>query len=439
MTTRPFFSQGDILQASKDMVKLLIDKEKYPYEIRAGRPVFTGDDYEENFIHGFLEYDKEKIGPAENVKDTAPKSYTAAMASKNEDGTLDLMCSFRQIPLVGNIMTIKHEPRYIPGIAADHSADVFLQNIWIKHSATMAVIAQFCRNVTLDEVKVAVDPKSERVVSANADATHFVGCSGKVIVRGCYFSSQLDDAMNVHGNYLVIQKILNEKQILIAIGHYQQVGIWGIEKGSEVEILNRKTMLPMYVNNVENIMPLNDQYAIVDLQKAVPWQSDLSYCLNDCDSYPEVWFQNNIVKNNRARGILLTSNKKTVIENNQFYTEGAIIKISGDMKFWFESGAVGDVIIRNNHLETTCNASWGHGMIDIDPEMDILAENRYYHNSIFIEDNEVIIKKWPFIFGHSVENLLMCRNRFYAEDKLLLKNEEVLLDVKHIKHINMKA
>lgn len=124
------------------------------------------------------------------------------------------------------------------------------------------------------------------------------------------------------------------------------------------------------------------------------------------------------MQNNRARGILLTSRKRTLIENNIFKVEGAAIKISGDMKFWFESGGCEEVIIRENHLESTCNKEWGHALIDIDPEMKQLVDDKFYHKLVKIENNTLIIdKKWPITYACSVEKLVIKWNEILFKDR----------------------
>jgi len=63
---------------------------------------------------------------------------------------------------------------------------------------------------------------------------------------------------------------------------------------------------------------------------------------------PDLLFRNNQVLCCRARGILISTSGKVVIEQNYFKMSGSPILIAGDANYWWESGAVKDVLIQNN-------------------------------------------------------------------------------------------
>ncbi|MCX6896778.1 MAG: right-handed parallel beta-helix repeat-containing protein, partial [Verrucomicrobia bacterium] len=66
---------------------------------------------------------------------------------------------------------------------------------------------------------------------------------------------------------------------------------------------------------------------------------------------PDVVFRNNTARNNRGRGILMTSGGKVVIENNLFERPSMMgVLVDGDNEFWYESGGVEDVTIRSNRF-----------------------------------------------------------------------------------------
>ena len=58
---------------------------------------------------------------------------------------------------------------------------------------------------------------------------------------------------------------------------------------------------------------------------------NLSWC-------PEVYFADNVIRNNRARGTLFSTPLKTVVERNLFdHTSGTDILLCGDCNGWFET------------------------------------------------------------------------------------------------------
>ena len=60
-------------------------------------------------------------------------------------------------------------------------------------------------------------------------------------------------------------------------------------------------------------------------------------------------FAGNTVRNNRARGALFSTPRRTVVEDNLFdHTSGTAILLCGDCNGWYETGACRDVLIRRN-------------------------------------------------------------------------------------------
>ncbi len=432
---RAMFSQGTVVSADAKQVTLQIDSQEFPYDIRNGIIHFTGEDYCENYLHGFLAYDPVRRGPADLAFDTFTRGLVAA--KEVAEGVVEFDVPFDQVPAVGDLITIKHEQRFAPAIAVDHSQEITAAQITVYQAGTMAIVCQFCHNVTLDAFDVTTNPDSVRVVSANADATHFVGCTGLVSVSNCLFESQLDDALNVHGNYLVVDKILSDNSLLMKIGHFQQVGIFGMEKGGKVGIIEEKSMLTCATLTLKSKQILNKDYALLTFEDSFAFDKTASYCIEDVDAYPEVLFKNNVVRSNRARGVLLASCKKMVVEENQFITEGSAIKISTDLDFWYESGMVEDVIIRNNHLERRNYKNWGKGIIDIDSQMSEFVDGKYYHKRIEISGNTIVLGHNPVVYGYNMETLVLQDNQFICEGDIT--DETIPLDTHHIGEIICKG
>ena len=103
--------------------------------------------------------------------------------------------------------------RRYPGFSFYKSAGVEVRNVTLHDSGGMALIAENCRDVVCSQYRVEVPPQSGRMVSASADATHFVGCSGKIVLRACRFESMLDDATNIHGVYMTVVDRFSGNQI----------------------------------------------------------------------------------------------------------------------------------------------------------------------------------------------------------------------------------
>ena len=118
-----------------------------------------------------------------------------------------------------------------------------------------------------------------------------------------------------------------------------------------------------------------------------------------------------ILKKNRARGILITTPEKVVIENNFFRSGGAALLIEGDVSYWFESGAHNDLIIRNNIFED-CNTSYEqYAIITITPSHKPSDEKTEpYHKNIKIENNVFKTFDYALVKARSVRNLDFVNN-----------------------------
>ena len=111
----------------------------------------------------------------------------------------------------------------------------------------------------------------------------------------------------------------------------------------------------------------------------------------------------------RARGILVSTPGKVVIENNHFESSGSAILIAGDANNWYETGAVMDVTIRNNVFGAPCLTSlyqFSEAVISIYPEIpDLEAGKEKYHRNIRILDNEFHLYDYPVLYAKSVDGL----------------------------------
>ena len=89
---------------------------------------------------------------------------------------------------------------------------------------------------------------------------------------------------------------------------------------------------------------------ILTLDKPIPEEVKVNQHVVENITYtPEVSIHDNIFKETPTRGILVTTRKPIVIENNTFDGMGmAGIYISNDAQGWYESGPTRDVTIRNN-------------------------------------------------------------------------------------------
>ncbi len=435
---RPFFTQGLILEADMKHITLKIDREQFPYKVENGMITFLAENWSRTGFENFLELDIDTKGPAYKVGDdwTGNKKI---VCTELEDGVVRFDTDLAKQHKVGNMMAISHVLRHVPGIFVNESRDINIENTTVYHAPAMALIAQMSHNISLNRYNVMLREESGRFISATADATHFVNCTGKVKIENCVFEHQKDDPVNVHGINTVISRICDENTVEVQYMHYQQNGIKLYKKGDVISILKRDTMLSYYRAMVKDVFYVNQNYARLVLDKAVP-ENCLFDAVENPDRMPELEIRNCRAGFNRARGFLITTNRKVIVENNVIYSPGAGILIEGDANFWFESGNVSDVTIKNNVFDNCAISPWGEAAIYINPSVSENAVcSEKFHKNIDIECNKFISFDLAVVGGHSVDGLRFVGNTVIKSDKYdPFRDVKKCVDLKRSKNITVE-
>ena len=135
--------------------------------------------------------------------------------------------------------------------------------------------------------------------------------------------------------------------------------------------------------------------------------------LENLNNTPCVSITNSYFGSCRARGILVSTPKPVIIENNVFESSGCAILIPGDANYWFESGACKDVLIRRNHFTDGCLTSmyqFCEGIISICPEIPKPAKDKPFHQNIRIAENTFHTFQAPVLYAFSVNGLEFTSN-----------------------------
>ena len=127
----------------------------------------------------------------------------------------------------------------------------------------------------------------------------------------------------------------------------------------------------------------------VVLTEDLPEDVKVKYVVAQTDAYPDVLLKGCTIRCNRARGILLGSRGKIVIDSNYFHSAGASILFEGDGSYWYEQGGVRDVEICRNVFENGNYGSsgWGSACIAVGTGLWNDRETSRYHRNLKIHDN----------------------------------------------------
>ena len=415
---KPFTFEGEVVESSQeDGTFTLKVGEEDDYEIREGRLFFKGYDWElplgENIV-----YNKETRRPYYYTSKYEHAWHSHELSAEElSDGIIRFgNVKAEKVPPVGGVWVDKGphgQNRRYPGIFINNSENITLERINIYASGGMALIAEKSSNITLNKYNVTLPAGSKRMIGVSADATHFVNCKGLIQMDSCLFENILDDATNIQGTYMIVNEIIDGHTIRTSFGHYQQEGFPFASEGDSLRFVSRNDLLPIKVATVKSvIMDSENDYRIAFYEEIddLAWEKAV---VENISYSPSVKITNCVVRQNRARSLLISTSEPVEISNNYFSSMMAGIRICGDANYWFESGPVSGVVIKDNLFEDL--GIGGHNpqaILQIDP---IIARdfrsNGYYHKNIVFQGNTIKTFDRLLVYALSVDKLSIKDNK----------------------------
>lgn len=417
---RPFYTQGTVIASEEGSVTIQIP-ELFSYRIEGHDFIACSDTWEHRLVTGdmlFRCFDPETgclsphsntilgligddIHPRENPP--LPIHHLYAHDEGNRCVRIsNLPADFR--PRVGEILAMTHEDRRKSGFLLERSKDTVIEHVRLRHIGAMGITANLCHNITLNDYSMYLDEETpDRIVTVNADGFHTFHCTGLMKVENCRFENLLDDAINIHGNYLVCTGPADGKNLVVqnraaslrAMEYFLPGDEYVIYKGNTQEIRCRGI--------VESAVYRPGQYRdlCLTLKEAPTAVIEEGDCLENL-RMPEIEIRNCHVK--CLGGFRISSGKRTVIEHCVFETPYAAILFTGDMNYWYENTGVRDVTIRN------CTFRGVQTPIVTLCEFTPTEREPFYHKNITFTDNTVVDPKTAVMRLSDVDGLIYRNN-----------------------------
>ena len=293
-------------------------------------------------------------------------------------------------------------------------SNLILEDIVIDKAPGMGLHFKNCTNIILRRIRFPTP--SDTPFSANADATHFRGCRGLIQFENCSFERMGDDAINVHGTYGRLDKVINTNTIQYVTGRRDVDWPAPAAKTGDVVSIHHPTN-PFGKPLVQGVV-LSSQSGSEDKSLQITLDSPVS---EDLPKDSVVWNQSTspslvVTKckflNNRARGILIQSSNAR-IEDNWFQgMSGPAIKVTCDVGRWWESGPSTNIVIRNNFI-SDCNDGPGsaQGAITVNADAPGLKPIAGVHRNIEISGNRIRDVGDMGIFVSSAADVRILQNR----------------------------
>lgn len=250
--------------------------------------------------------------------------------------------------LVGERFAINLEERRERDVFfLENSKDLSLQSITVRRGGGMAVIGQMCENVSIDGMTVT--PSNGEPISVTADVFHFVQCSGQLLIENSVLSDSLDDACNVHGNYSVIEKT-DDHRLFVCFGHKDHAHFNPYRVGDALDIIHPQTLDIVATVTVRLSQFCDDTglTLVIETEEALPAVDLSCFYLENSKRMPDITLRNNHW--HHFPHLLLSGSGKILVENNHFHDCGAALIAHDLVGYWYESGRIRDITVRNNRL-----------------------------------------------------------------------------------------
>ncbi|MDR1436505.1 MAG: right-handed parallel beta-helix repeat-containing protein [Candidatus Symbiothrix sp.] len=313
----------------------------------------------------------------------------------------------------GQTITIRKHIRDQVGLFVNLSKNIRMENLNLHYLHGLGLVSQFSENLTYRHVNIV--PSRQRSIAAFADGMHFSGCKGDIEIDGCRFKGLHDDPVNVHGTYLRIEEIDSPAELTLRFMHSQTYGMQAFFVHDTVAFIRSETLQQAGFAVVTNVERLSDREMRIGLDKPLPKEMTKGDCIENISCTPSLRISNCRMEMTNTRGLLVTTPRKVVIENNHFYRTGMYaIQIAADANSWYESGAVREVVIRNNIFEGCGYNLYGennHYAIAVVPENHKEVKNHWVHRNLHIDHN--VFKGYgnsPVIRAKSVDSLVFENN-----------------------------
>ncbi|MBQ4605927.1 MAG: right-handed parallel beta-helix repeat-containing protein [Clostridia bacterium] len=416
---RPFYTEGVVLESEPGSFVMQIP-ESFAYRIEGHDFIAVGETWEHRLITGdmlfscidptngrrsggiFLGLIGDEIHPRPNP----PLPIHHVYADDLGNGKVRLWNipeSFQ--PQVGHILVMTHEDRRKTAFLLERNTDTTIEHVRLLHIGAMGITANLCHNITVNDYSMYLDEEiPDRHITVNADGFHTFHCTGLMKIENCRFENLLDDAVNIHGNYLVCTENPDPKMLVV---ENRSAGIRDMEylvPGDEVYIYRQNTQEVRAVGIVETAAFLPDQCTVMH----VTLQDELTESIEPGDilenrRMPEIEIRN--CRINCAGGFRISSGKRVLIEDCHFETSGFSILFSGDMNYWFENTGVKNVTIHNCTFDHCgCPVETGCGFKPTE-------KAPFYHENIRFTDNTVIAPGRAVMVLDNVNHVEMTGNK----------------------------
>lgn len=418
---QPMLAEGKVVSRCADYIDLEIDTDIFPCYVKDYCMYFSvGDGESYPLTYGLhTVYDPYSLTVAPDSADHIMVSSAERISENVFRIYLSGLLSPNMPPKVGDIISLRHNQGVHPAIHALNCVNLELENITIHSSGGESVSLRYCDSAKFSGISCVPNKKAGRRISAGRNGGIVMNdCSGDMLVEDCVFHGLQETPISLSSSCYTLLRA--EKGVLTVRSQFN----WPIYKtpyircNDRVNIIERSTLKTVFgfiasrdsEYSDEGLSVFTDEELPLTLISACPED----YVVENADRNASITVRNCHIGSCRSRGILVTTPKTVLIENNVFESAGAAILMGGDAIYWYGVGAAGDVTIRGNLFSDVCTLARYHNspaMITVNPEIPKPVKGEWYHKNITITENTFITPDTPVLYAYSVDGLTFEGNK----------------------------
>lgn len=384
-------------------------EEGFSWNLKGGKINFPNiDGFNYDCLGSTLAFDKESKRPIVGALDLHSDPLSVEQLP---NGNLKIYERLRQMPPVGSLLSSKGDrksDRYAPAFNFKESKNILLNDITIHHALGMGFLFERSENITIKNSQIILAPGSQRVISTTADATHFANCRGDIIIEGCRFENMLDDGTNVHGTYVVVSDIIDDYTLLAELQHFEQLGFKFADIDDELWIIQSPSPSRATTAVVESCTQLNEKLMQIRFNKPIVKRLKRGDLLENKTWNPTFTMKDCVIQNHRARSIVLKTPLQTIIKDNYFSSMMSGVLLRGESKFWYESGAVEDLLIEGNTFHNGADCGTKHAALYVTPLLgETFSSTESYDRNIRFINNVIDAFNPSVVIADRVDGLVV--------------------------------
>ena len=347
--------------------------------------------------------------PAPLMKCIAKETENGIYAQYTED--TPSMCRFDE---GSHVTAIADGKRNVDVICLDRSENIEIRDVTVARGIGMGVVAQLSKDIIIDGFSTDIGYHSGSRQTLTADSLHFINCNGKLEIKNCKISDTMDDVVNIHGMYTVVNRI--EKSKLYAkIMHREQVFFNPYCKGDRLEIIDDVTFEVVSEFIVDDAYFKEDSGTDIIIEGKFTFGKEKvknNFRIENPDRMPDVHMHHNEFRN--FPHIRMSGAGEMLAEENIFADCEAALLCLDLAPFWYESGRVKHLVYRNNILDN-CNGKGKEEFIRVGIDGIDDEKAPQIHEKIEIVGNRFInIKKYA-VRAAGLKELVFKGNIFDGE------------------------